>query len=93
MRPPPAEHHRDCSYRLRTTAAQRGHSVGCSASLPTSGDTFQQRSHFSPGATATSTVTPGKASPAYPWPAPFVTVTAETMNSVGSRASFWATKS
>ena len=39
-----------------TTAAQRGHSSGCSASLPTVGSTFQQRRHLAPLAGRTATV-------------------------------------
>lgn len=44
------------SGKFFTTAAQRGHSSGCSASLPTVGSTFQQRRHLAPLAGRTATV-------------------------------------
>ena len=48
------------SGKFFTTAAQRGHSSGCWASLPTVDSTFQQRRHLAPLAGRTATV---KASP------------------------------
>ena len=44
------------SGKFFTTAAQRGHSSGCWASLPTVGSTFQQRRHLAPLAGRTATV-------------------------------------
>lgn len=44
------------SGNVFATAAQRGHSSGCWASLPTVGSTFQQRRHLAPLAGRTATV-------------------------------------